>query len=70
MALKRLTIWGSLIGGLKETQEMLEFCGENNVTCDIERIEATPTTIQTAFERISKSDVKYRFVLDLRNSFK
>ncbi len=54
---------GSLIGGIKETQEMLDFCGENNIVCDIEKINADQ--INTAYDRILKSDVKYRFVIDI-----
>lgn len=68
--INRLTICGALISGIKETQEMLEFCGQHHITCDIERIEASPDTIKIAFERILKSDVKYRFVLDMKNTFK
>ncbi|MGJ8666507.1 MAG: NAD(P)-dependent alcohol dehydrogenase [Patiriisocius sp.] len=60
---KRLA--GSLIGGIKETQEMLDFCGENNVTCDIEMIDIQD--INTAFERVKDSDVKYRFVIDMKS---
>ncbi|PWU01963.1 MAG: hydroxyacid dehydrogenase [Bacteroidetes bacterium] len=54
---------GSLIGGLKETQEMLDFCAENNITSDIELINIKD--VNTAFERMEKSDVKYRFVIDM-----
>jgi uncharacterized zinc-type alcohol dehydrogenase-like protein len=54
---------GSLIGGIKETQEMLDFCGENNITCDIEMINIDQ--INDAYERVLKSDVKYRFVIDM-----
>jgi D-arabinose 1-dehydrogenase-like Zn-dependent alcohol dehydrogenase len=67
---KRPIISGSLIGGMKETQEMLDFCGKHGVTCDIEKIDATPESISTAYERTLKSDVKYRFVLDILNAFK
>lgn len=59
----RKTIGGSLIGGVKETQEMLEFCGKNNIVCDIETIKAD--YINEAYERTIKSDVKYRFVIDV-----
>jgi uncharacterized zinc-type alcohol dehydrogenase-like protein len=59
---KRKSIAGSLIGGIAETQEMLDFCAEHGVVSDIEmiRIEA----IDQAYERMLKSDVKYRFVID------
>jgi uncharacterized zinc-type alcohol dehydrogenase-like protein len=54
---------GSGIGGIKETQEMLDFCGQHNVTSDIERINIQQ--INDAYERLLKSDVKYRFVIDM-----
>ncbi len=54
---------GSLIGGIAETQEMLDFCGKHNITCDIEMIRMDE--INTAYERLLKSDVKYRFVIDM-----
>jgi uncharacterized zinc-type alcohol dehydrogenase-like protein len=54
---------GSLIGGLKETQEMLDFCGEHNITSDIELIPIQK--INEAYDRLLKSDVKYRFVIDM-----
>lgn len=54
---------GSLIGGIRETQEMLDFCCDNNITCDIEMIRMDQ--INEAYERMLKSDVKYRFVIDL-----
>lgn len=54
---------GSLIGGIRETQEMLDFCAEHGITCDIERIPIQ--RINEAFERLLKSDVKYRFVIDM-----
>ena len=60
---KRRALAGSLIGGLKETQEMLDFCAEHNITSDIELIDMQD--INTAFDRMQKSDVKYRFVIDL-----
>jgi alcohol dehydrogenase (NADP+) len=58
----RRSILGSLIGGLKETQEMLDHCGKHNIVSDIEMI--TPNRINEAFERTLKADVKYRFVID------
>jgi uncharacterized zinc-type alcohol dehydrogenase-like protein len=60
---KRRSLAGSLIGGLRETQEMLDFCAEHNITSDIELINMQD--INNAFERMLKSDVKYRFVIDL-----
>ncbi|AEH02302.1 NAD(P)-dependent alcohol dehydrogenase [Lacinutrix sp. 5H-3-7-4] len=59
----RKRVAGSLIGGIKETQEMLDFCGDNNVTSEIELIEIKD--INKAFERVQDSDVKYRFVIDM-----
>ena len=54
---------GSLIGGLAETQEMLDYCAEHNITCDVEMIDIKD--INHAYERMEKSDVKYRFVIDM-----
>jgi len=54
---------GSLIGGIKETQEMLDFCGEHNITADIELISIQK--INEAYDRLVKNDVKYRFVIDM-----
>ena len=59
----RKSISGSLIGGIKETQEMLDFCGENNITCDVEVIPIQ--AVNEAYERLLKSDVKYRFSIDM-----
>tara|TARA_B110000503_G_scaffold39955_1_gene65651 strand:- start:9334 stop:10392 length:1059 start_codon:yes stop_codon:yes gene_type:complete len=61
----RKRIAGSLIGGIKETQEMLDFCGKHSITSDIELI--TMQEINTAFERITNNDVKYRFVIDMKS---
>jgi uncharacterized zinc-type alcohol dehydrogenase-like protein len=63
LIMRRRSFSGSLIGGLPETQEMLDFCGEHNITCDIEMIRMDE--INTAYERMLKSDVKYRFVIDM-----
>lgn len=63
MIFKRRTIGGSLIGGLKETQEMLDFCAKHGITSDIELI--TIDKVNEAYDRLAKSDVKYRFVIDL-----
>ena len=54
---------GSLIGGIRETQEMLDFCGEHNITADIELIPIQK--INEAYDRVVKNDVKYRFVIDM-----
>jgi alcohol dehydrogenase (NADP+) len=54
---------GSLIGGIKETQEILDFCGEHNIVSDIELIPIQK--VNEAYERLVKSDVKYRFVIDM-----
>ncbi len=59
----RRSLSGSLIGGIKETQEMLDFCGEHNITSDIELIPIQK--INEAYDRLVKSDVKYRFVIDM-----
>lgn len=63
--LGRKRIAGSLIGGIKETQEMLDFCGEHNITSDIEMINMQD--INNAYERVIKADVKYRFVIDMES---
>jgi uncharacterized zinc-type alcohol dehydrogenase-like protein len=59
----RRRLAGSVIGGIRETQEMLDFCGEHGITADIERIPMSG--INDAFERLLRSDVKYRFVIDM-----
>ncbi|NEN22342.1 NAD(P)-dependent alcohol dehydrogenase [Cryomorpha ignava] len=61
----RKRVAGSLIGGIKETQEMLDFCGEHNITPDVEMIEMKD--INKAFDRVTDSDVKYRFVIDMQS---
>jgi len=60
---RRRSLAGSIIGGIRETQEMLDFCAEHNITSDIELIRIQQ--INEAFERLAKSDVKYRFVIDM-----
>lgn len=60
---RRRSMAGSLIGGLPETQEMLDFCGEHDITCDIETIAIKD--INSAYDRTVKGDVKYRFVIDM-----
>jgi uncharacterized zinc-type alcohol dehydrogenase-like protein len=63
LILKRRNLAGSLIGGIAETQEMLDFCGKHNITSDIEIIPIQK--INEAYTRVLKSDVKYRFVIDM-----
>ena len=63
LLMRRRSLSGSLIGGLPETQEMLDFCGKHNITSDIEMIRMDE--INAAYERMLKSDVKYRFVIDM-----
>lgn len=60
---KRKRLVGSMIGGIKETQEMLDYCAEHNIMCDVEMIPIQE--INTAYERTLKSDVRYRFVIDM-----
>ena len=62
LIMKRRSIAGSMIGGIAETQEMLDFCAEHNIVADIEMIRADQ--INEAYERMLKGDVKYRFVID------
>jgi uncharacterized zinc-type alcohol dehydrogenase-like protein len=54
---------GSVIGGIKETQEMLDFCAKHNIVPEIEIIASSQ--VNQAYERILKSDVRYRFVIDM-----
>jgi uncharacterized zinc-type alcohol dehydrogenase-like protein len=63
MLMKRVSVAGSMIGGIRETQEMLDFCAEHGITADIEII--TMGSINEAYERLLKGDVKYRFVIDM-----
>ena len=60
---RRRRLAGSLIGGIAETQEMLDFCAERGITCEIEMIPMEK--INEAYERMLKSDIKYRFVIDV-----
>ncbi len=64
VAMRRKKITGSSIGSIKETRDMLAFCGEHNITADIELI--TPGEIQNSWKRVQSSDVKYRFVIDMQ----
>jgi uncharacterized zinc-type alcohol dehydrogenase-like protein len=63
LLMKRRQLAGSLIGGIRETQEMLDFCAERGITADIELISIQQ--INGAYERLLNSDVKYRFVIDM-----
>jgi uncharacterized zinc-type alcohol dehydrogenase-like protein len=63
LVMGRRGIAGSLIGGIQETQEMLDFCGRHNVACDVEVIPIQK--VNEAYERVLKSDVRYRFVIDM-----
>jgi len=65
MIFQRRSVAGSLIGGIAETQEMLDFCGQHNIVSDIEVIKMDE--INHAYERMLKSDVKYRFVVDMKS---
>ncbi len=63
LLLGRRSLSGSIIGGIAETQEMLDFCAEHNITADVEVIQIQ--RINEAYERLVKSDVKYRFSIDM-----
>ena len=65
MIMGRKSVAGSLIGGIKETQELLDFCGKHDIVSDIELINIQD--INEAYERMLKSDVKYRFVIDMKS---
>ncbi len=65
LIMKRRNLAGSLIGGLKETQEMLDYCGKHQIESDIEIIPIQK--INEAYERMIKGDVKYRFVIDMKS---
>ena len=63
LLMKRRRLSGSAIGGIRETQEMLDFCADKGITADVEMIKIQQ--INEAYERLLKSDVKYRFVIDM-----
>lgn len=63
LVMMRRSYAGSLIGSIKETQEMLDFCSKHNITPDIEMV--APAQVNEAYDRVLKSDVRYRFVLDM-----
>lgn len=65
LAIARRSLAGSIIGGIQETQEMIDFCGKNNIACDIE---LTPIQkVNEAYERVLNGDVRYRFVIDMKS---
>jgi uncharacterized zinc-type alcohol dehydrogenase-like protein len=63
LIVRRRSLSGSNIGGIAETQEMLDFCGKNNITADVEVIPIQK--VNEAYDRLLKSDVKYRFSIDM-----
>ena len=63
LIMRRNSIAGSVIGGIAETQELLDFCGERGITADVEVIKIQD--VNQAYKRMLKSDVKYRFVIDM-----
>ncbi|MNH05946.1 Aldehyde reductase YahK [compost metagenome] len=63
LVMKRRVLAGSLIGGIAETQEVLNFCAEHDIRCDIEMLDIR--NINQAYERMIAGDVKYRFVIDM-----
>jgi alcohol dehydrogenase (NADP+) len=63
LIISRRSLAGSVIGGIRETQEMLDFCGKNDIASDIELIPIQK--VNEAYERVQKSDVRYRFVIDM-----
>ena len=65
LILNRRRLAGSLIGGIKETQEMLDFCGKKKIMSDVEVI--PPSQVNQAWDRVVKSDVRYRFVIDMKS---
>ncbi len=64
LIMKRVAVAGSLIGGIKETQEMLDYCGKHGITSDVEIIDIRD--IEQSYQRMLKGDVKYRFVIDMK----
>ena len=65
LVMKRRVLAGSLIGGLPETQDMLDFCAEHDIHCDVEMLDIK--NINEAYERMKQGDVKYRFVIDMQS---
>jgi len=65
LIMKRRSLAGSLIGGIAETQELLDFCAKHNIVSEIETIPID--RINEAYDRMLKSDVRYRFVIDMKS---
>lgn len=63
LIIKRRQFTGSIIGGIRETQEMLDFCAKHRITADVELIKIQQ--VNEAYERLTNSDVKYRFVIEM-----
>lgn len=63
LVLQRRVLGGSLIGGMPETQEVLDFCAEHGIACDVEMLDIRD--VNHAYERVQRGDVKYRFVIDM-----
>jgi uncharacterized zinc-type alcohol dehydrogenase-like protein len=63
LIMNRRSIAGSGIGGMKETQDMIDFCAEHNIVSDVEMVPIQ--SVNEAYERLLKNDVKYRFVIDM-----
>ena len=59
----RRSMMGSLIGGIPETQELLDFCAEHDISCDVEMLDIR--NINEAYDRMKRGDVRYRFVIDM-----
>ncbi|KAH7520411.1 hypothetical protein FEM48_Zijuj08G0141000 [Ziziphus jujuba var. spinosa] len=66
LVMGRKTVVGTITGGMKETQEMIDFAAKHNITADVEVI--SMNYVNTAMERLAKNDVRYRFVIDIGNS--
>ena len=66
MAFGRKSLAGSVIGGIAETQEVIDYCGARNIKADIELIR--PDQINQAFERVVNKDIRYRFVIDVKSA--
>ena len=66
LQMKRRSLCGSFMGGIQETQEMLDFCGQNNITADVELI--TPADLNQAWQGILDKKVRYRYVVDMRKN--
>ncbi len=65
MGFGRKSLAGSMIGGIAETQEVINYCAVNNIKADIELI--SPKDINRAYERVVNKDVRYRFVIDMKS---